>query len=82
MASPSDNGGSGLGLALMGGKMVLRIAISSVITNQTIIEYIASSMHRDESGGDGWKKLQLMERAVWMERARSSLRALMDTVSR
>lgn len=81
MSTPTKGNGAGLGSILMSAtKLTLRAALNNVTSNSSIINYVASKMYVDETGGD-WSKLGTADRALWQQRVRNVVMALADTVA-
>lgn len=80
MANPPTAGGSGLGaLTMAAAKMTLKVALNTAVSNSRVVNFAASRMYSDETGGD-WAKLDANGRAIWMQRVRSVILAVAETV--
>ncbi len=78
MPTPPSGGGLGA-LTMAAAKMTLKVALNTAVSNNRVINYAASRMYSDETGGD-WAKLDANGRAIWCQRVRSVILAVADTV--
>ena len=84
MAQPptyTGGGGPGFGaLAATGAKLTIKVALSMVLNNRQLIEYVASKLYEDETGQHNWSKLTPADKAIWLQRVQSTIVALSGTV--
>lgn len=78
MAQPTGGGGFGA-LTMAAAKMTLKVALNTAVSNNRVINYAASKMYVDETGGV-WESLSVNDRAIWMNRVRSVILAVADTI--
>jgi hypothetical protein len=75
------NGGPGFGaLAVFAGRMTVKVALNMAISNRNVLEFIAGRMYSDETNLKNWAALTPPEKAIWLERTRSVVTALGETV--
>lgn len=67
-------------MALSASRLTLKLALNQTLTNRNVMDYVARRLYEDEEQKDDWKTLPPSQRAVWMERTRSVVAALADTV--
>lgn len=76
-----ESAGPGLGaLAATGAKLTIKVALSMVLNNRQLIDYVASKLYEDETGSHDWKQLKPADRAIWLQRVQSVVTALSGTV--
>ena len=78
---PPGNKGPGLGaLSSMAGKMVLKAALTVLLNTKSIVDHLAAEAYRDETDLE-FSKLSASEKALWVNRVQSVIRAASSTVS-
>ncbi len=81
MASATKPSWSGLGaLGGMAAKLALKTTLSLLQGNRGIMEYLAAEAYHDETGHE-FTKLNVSDRALWVNRVQSIMRAISDKVS-
>lgn len=79
MASASNSGSLGA-VAMSVSRLTLKLALNQTLTNRSVMDYLARRMYQDEEQREDWTSLAPAQRAIWMERTRSAVAALADTV--
>ena len=81
MASlPTGQQGQGFGmLATMGAKLALKAALSVLLNSRNLIDHIAAAAYREETNLD-FAKLSPADKALWVNRVQSVIRATSGTV--
>jgi hypothetical protein len=73
-------GGQGLGaLGMAAAKLTLRVALQTAANNPSIIAHVARRMAEAEGVPD-FKAVKGGDRALWSERARVALNAVVETI--
>lgn len=70
-----------LGPVAVAAKMALRMALTYVRDNGTVMSFLAQRLYEEETRGMDWVKLSAERRAIWLQRAHTVLAALAATTS-
>ena len=82
MAQLPPQGGGGFGAAMMAtAKLTLRVALNSAANNNNAMNYVASKLYESETAKQNWQTLDANARTIWLQRARTVVAALADTVA-
>lgn len=75
--------GKSPGLGSLGGmaaKLMLKASLTMLLNTKSITDYLAAKAYNDETGLD-FKRLAPSDKALWVNRVQSIIRAASDTVS-
>ena len=80
MASLPAGPGQGFGsLATMGAKLALKAALSVLLNSRNLIDHIAAAAYQEETNLE-FSKLSAGDKALWINRVQSVIRAASGTV--